>query len=67
MYILSKNGITEGKLAQTGASHEFFVCMECVTYSSDPVLPSPYSTPPDILYFYSHLHFCIVVISDEWK
>lgn len=65
IYVLSKNGITKGKLAQTGASHRFFICMKCVTYSSDPILPSPYFMPPDILYFYSCLYFCIVVIFDE--
>lgn len=65
MYILSKNGITKGKLSQTGTSHKFFICMECVTYSSDPILPSPYFMPPDTLYFYNYLHFCIVLVFDE--
>lgn len=67
MYILSKNGITKGKLAQRGASHKFFICMEHVTYSSDPILPLPYFMPPGILYFYNCLHFCIVAIFDERK
>lgn len=40
-------------------------CMDRVTYSSDPILPSPYFMPPDILYLYNSLLFCNVVIFDE--
>lgn len=62
MYILSGSGIKKGELAQTGAHRRFFVCMECVTCSSDLILSSPYFMPPGVLYFYNCLHFCIVVI-----
>lgn len=67
MYILPKNGNTKGKLAQTRAFHIFFRWMECVTCSSWPNIAIPLWHAPSILYFYNCLHFCFVVIFDEWK